>query len=167
GSDHGLTLERRPEYAGRRPGNVARVEYARSPVSDALEPYARDDLDMVAVRYTPRLADLLPGEATDAHIGPAAWSGYLAFDHRSEPTSNVDLRRALAHAVDRHRLASALPVNMLLATGGIVPPALQGHTPDIALRFDPDLAREPLARSGFSGALAVAGLDDHASMFDP
>jgi ABC-type oligopeptide transport system substrate-binding subunit/class 3 adenylate cyclase len=166
-SDDGLILERRPEYAGRRPGNVARVEYVRSPVSRALDPYERDDLDMVAVRYTPRLADLLPGEATDAHIGPAAWSGYLAFDHIAEPTSDVDLRRALAHAVDRGRLGAALPVNMLLATGGIVPPALQGHTPDIALRFDPDLAREHLARSGFSGSLAVAGLDDHASMFEP
>ena len=80
--------------------------------------------------------------------GPAAWSGYLAFDHAHPDTSNVDLRRALAHAVDRERLAAALPVNMVVATGGVVPPALQGHTPDIALRFDPDLARWHLERAG-------------------
>jgi ABC-type oligopeptide transport system substrate-binding subunit len=33
---------------------------------------------------------------------------------------------------------------MVPANGWIVPPALQGHTPDIALRFDPDLARSLL-----------------------
>ena len=162
-----LTLERRPDHAAPRPGNVARVEYVRDRVSHALEPYAHDELDMVAVRYTPRIADLMPEELPDAHLGPAAWSGYLAFDHTGEPTSGLDLRKALAHAVDRGALGRALPVNMVLATGGIVPPALQGHTPDIALRFEPDLAREHLARSGFTGALTVAGLEDHASLFEP
>ncbi len=48
-----------------------------------------------------------------------------------------------------------------------MPPALQGHTPDIALRFDPDLAREHLAASGYTGTLAVASLDDNASLLAP
>jgi ABC-type transport system substrate-binding protein len=138
-------------------------------VTHALDSYEVDDLDMIAVRYTPRLADLVPGEAPDAHVGAAAWSGYFAFEHASEPTSNLDLRRALAHAVDREALAAVLPVNMVLATGGIVPPALQGHTPDIALRFDPEKAREYLARSGFDSAgepLAVAGLDHDRRLMD-
>jgi ABC-type oligopeptide transport system substrate-binding subunit len=39
-----------------------------------------------------------------------------------------------------------------------VPPALQGHTPDIALRFDPGLARECLERSGFEGDIELTGL---------
>ena len=38
-----------------------------------------------------------------------------------------------------------------------MPPALQGHTPDIALRYDPELAREQLERSGFAGRLELAG----------
>jgi hypothetical protein len=45
-----------------------------------------------------------------------------------------------------------------------VAPALQGHTPDIALGFDPELARECLDRSGYEGELELAGLaplDDH------
>lgn len=46
----------------------------------------------------------------------------------------------------------------MVATGGVVPPALQGHTPDIALRYDPDLAREYLARSGFNGEIELAGM---------
>jgi ABC-type oligopeptide transport system substrate-binding subunit len=60
-----------------------------------------------------------------------------------------------------------MPLNMVVAGGGIVPPALQGHTPDIALRFDPDLAREHLERSGFSGAFDVGCLDDDLPVIQP
>ena len=39
------------------------------------------DFDLVTVRYTPRMADLVPSDATGAKFGAAAWSSYLAFDH--------------------------------------------------------------------------------------
>jgi ABC-type oligopeptide transport system substrate-binding subunit/class 3 adenylate cyclase len=164
--DH-LVLERRPVGSAPRTGNVSRVEVLRSPMSDTREPYARDDLDMIAARYTPRLADLLVREVPDATMGQAAWSGYLAFDHTSPLGRDLDLRRALAHAVDRETLARSLPLNLVLATGGIVPPALQGHTPDIALRFDPEAARAALARSGWDRAVALACLDDDRTMIEP
>jgi ABC-type transport system substrate-binding protein len=147
-SDRALVLERRPEYPRSRPGNVARVELTQVAVPDAIDPYARDELDMIAVRYTPRLADLVPHVASDASPGPAAWSAYIAFDHSHPALSNVDLRRALAHAVDRDALEREVPDNLVVARGGIVPPALQGHTPDIVPAFDPDAARASLERSG-------------------
>ena len=103
-TDDLLVLERRPEYEGPRPGNAARLEFVRSDVADAIEPYARDELDLVTVRYTPRLADLVPDVAADATPGAAAWSSYIAFDHADPVLSNVELRRALAHAVDREAL---------------------------------------------------------------
>ncbi|MGZ5287987.1 MAG: ABC transporter substrate-binding protein [Actinomycetota bacterium] len=162
-----LVLERRSEHRGMREGNVGRVEYSSCGIPDATERYARDELDLVTVRYTPRIADLVAGPHPDAIIGPAAWSGYLAFDHRDPVTSNLDLRLALARALDRELLAEVLPANMVLATGGVVPPALQGHTPEIALRFDPDLAREHLAASGVTRPLAVASLDEDASLLEP
>src|SRR5206468_11508525 len=109
GAEDEMALARQDGYTGVRPGNVARVEYVSMLPGQAIEPYGRDEIDMVAVRYTPRLADLMPAEAPDAKLGPAAWSGYLAFDHRSEPTSNLDLRRALAHAINRQALAAARP----------------------------------------------------------
>jgi ABC-type oligopeptide transport system substrate-binding subunit len=164
--DH-LTIERRPEYRGMRDGNVGRVEYVRAGIGDAAATYARDELDVVTVRYTPRIADLVFDRHPDAIVGPAAWSGYLAFDHRDARTSNLDLRIALARSIDREALAGALPTNLVLATGGVVPPALQGHTPDIALRFDPDLAREHLTASGVAGPLAVASLDEDAVLLEP
>ena len=165
--DDSLVLDRRPDYRGIRSGNVARVLYSRLSVGEAAQRYARDELDLVTVRYTPRMADLVTESADDAVVGPAAWSGYLAFDHRHPHVSNLDLRFALALAIDREKLGEAIPTNFVVASGGVVPPALQGHTPDIALGFDPDLAREHLAASGFQGSIAIASLDENAPLLEP
>jgi oligopeptide transport system substrate-binding protein len=156
-TDDLLVLERRPEYEGPRPGNASRLEFVRSDVADAIEPYARDELDLVTVRYTPRLADLVPDVAADATPGAAAWSSYIAFDHSDPVLSNVELRRALAHAVDREALDAEVAENFVVARGGIVPPALQGHTPDIVPAFDPDEARACLERSGVGDARLQIG----------
>jgi ABC-type oligopeptide transport system substrate-binding subunit/class 3 adenylate cyclase len=166
--DERLVLTRRTDpFVRPRPGNVARVEIERSRIDEGAAAFEAGRLDMVSARYTPRLADLVPGSIPGGHAGPATWSGYLAFDHANPAVHDVDLRRALAHALDRDALAEAVPVNMVLATGGIVPPALQGHTPAIALRFDPDRARALLAGTGFGGALAVAALEDDLPLLEP
>jgi ABC-type oligopeptide transport system substrate-binding subunit/class 3 adenylate cyclase len=158
-TDGSLQLRRRAEYDGPRSGNVADVELYRTAIADALPGYARGETDLILVRYTPRLADLMPGEVrSDVKLGAAAWSAYIRFDHTHPATSNRELRLALAHAIDRDALAAVCPANLVVATGGVVPPALQGHTPDIALRFDPELARDYLERSGFDGELELAGM---------
>jgi ABC-type transport system substrate-binding protein/class 3 adenylate cyclase len=145
-TDDVLTLERRAD--ARRPGDIDRVELVRMEAPDAMEPFARGEFDLVTVRYTPRVADLIPEAVAGASAGPASWSSYIAFDHADDLLSNLELRRALAHAIDRETLDREVPSNLVVARGGIVPPALQGHTPDIVPAFDPDLAREHLRRSG-------------------
>ena len=155
-----VTLVRVEGYAGVRPGNAGRVEFVRRSVRDALDVYKHDELDMVTVRYTPRIADQVPQGSVDARLGPAAWTGYIAFAHTDPDIANVDVRRALAHAIDREALEACIPRNLVVANGGLVPPALQGHTPDIAPRFDPDLARQFLARAAPIGKLTIAALDE-------
>jgi ABC-type oligopeptide transport system substrate-binding subunit len=166
-TDDELVLRRREDYRRPRSGNVGRVEFKRSSIEEALPGYERDELDQIMVRYTPRLADLMPGAVhPDAHLGPAAWSGYLRFDHADPVTSNLDLRRALAHAIDREALASVCPANLVVATGGVVPPALLGHTPDIALPYDPQRARDLMRNSHFEGELEVAGMEGWSEIVD-
>ena len=100
----------------------------------------------------------MPGAVReDAVLGSPAWSAYIRFDHTHPVAGNVELRRALAHAIDRDALAAACPANLVVASGGVVPPALQGHTPDIALRYDPDLARECLADPATTGRSSSRG----------
>ncbi|MDX6510651.1 MAG: hypothetical protein QOE36_155 [Gaiellaceae bacterium] len=159
-----IVLERQDRYGGARSGNVRVVELQRSSVADSLEPYRRDEVDVVTVRYTPQIADLMPAALEDAMLGPAGWSFYLAFDHAHPALGNADFRRALAYAIDRRALAGMLPANLVVAHGGVVPPALQGHTPDIALPYDPDRAREHLARSGVTEAPTLAGYEEWTAL---
>jgi ABC-type transport system substrate-binding protein len=159
-------LERRE--GGSRPGNVARVEVLRATVPEAVGPYAADQIDIATVRYTPRLADLVPDGLPDLRVGSPTWSGYLAFDHLHPLVKAVEVRQALAHAVDRDAVAAIAPVNLVVATGGIVPPALQGHTPDITLRFDPDRARALYAKAGApTEGWSLAFLDEDLAFLEP
>lgn len=162
-SENHLILGRRDGYPGERPGTVARIDFVRSPVAEAAAPYERDELDMIEIRYTPRLADLITTASGDAKLGPPTWTAYLAFDHDHPVAGDLEFRRALAYAIDRDALRQACPGNLVVATGGLVPPALQGHTPDIAPRFDPDGAREHLARSAATREISLAALEE----FDP
>ena len=120
--DEGYRLPRR--------GNVARIECIRADVDEAYPAFARGDLDMARVVYTPHTADHVhSGVAGDE---PLTWLAYLGFDHSHPQLGNVELRCALALAIDRTALEEAAPWNLVAATGGIVPPALYGHSPDIA-----------------------------------
>lgn len=149
-----LVLERRPD--AERPGNVARVEIQRTEADEAVRRYRRDEVDVAVIVPTSRMRELEETAAPDRQMGPPALTLYLAFDHTHPLAGNRDLRRALALGLDRDALQAALPADLLSATGGVVPPALQGHTPDIAPRFDPDRAREHLRRSGARERLVLA-----------
>jgi MarR-like DNA-binding transcriptional regulator SgrR of sgrS sRNA len=107
-NENELVLRRRDDYVGVRSGNIAEVEFFRTAIADALPGYERDESDMILVRYTPRLADLMPGAVrADAVLGPAAWSAYIRFDHTHPVTANLDLRRSIETLLLRLRLRTS------------------------------------------------------------
>ena len=142
-----LVLKRRAVNHGHL-GNVETVEIHRAHIDAALAEFARRDADLIPLVYSPRVADHLPPDAPVAVPGPATWTAYVAFRHDDPVTGLQDVRRALALTVNRERLSQVLPTHLPVSTGGIVPPALQGHTADIALPFDPAAARAALEASG-------------------
>ena len=148
-----LVLVRHEGYRGLRRGNVAKVECTRSAVDDAYPAFSRGELDLARVVYTPHTADHVHSQVGGDE--PLTWLAYIGFDHTHAQLRDVELRRALALAIDRTALAEAAPANLAAATGGIVPPALYGHSPDIAPRLDLDRAREHLDRSG-AGEVTLA-----------
>ncbi|HEY3050134.1 MAG TPA: ABC transporter substrate-binding protein [Gaiellaceae bacterium] len=153
-----LVLGRNEEYSGISTGNVARVEFSAATADDALAPLERGELDLARVMYTPRTSDHV--RSVEGGSGPLTWTAYLGFKHSHPIAGNRDLRLALASAIDRTALEPLMPANLELATGGVVPPALQGHTPDMVLPFSPDDARKHLRVSGVDPAgLEIAAQD--------
>ena len=76
---------------------------------------------------------------------------YLAFRSDIPPFSDVKVRKAFIHAIDRVKLAEhAFHGLRKPALGGFIPPGLPGHSPTIGLPYEPDLSHRLLAQAGYS-----------------
>jgi ABC-type oligopeptide transport system substrate-binding subunit/class 3 adenylate cyclase len=150
-----VILARREGSTGRR-GNVGRVELTRTSVDELRAAYPGADVDLVWGLGVVGESEEIPGGADDLKLEPAAGLDYLVIDHRNPALAQRELRLALAHAIDRSELEASLPPGSITATGGMVPPLLQGHTPDIAPPFDPELARRLVESCSVTGEIQMA-----------
>ncbi len=81
---------------------------------------------------------------------PQLGTTFVSFDTRSQPFNDPRVRRALALATDRDALISQVFHGLISpAAGGLLPPGMPGHVPDIALPYDPDHARLLLTEADF------------------
>jgi ABC-type oligopeptide transport system substrate-binding subunit len=150
-------LVRSPGYHGRVSGNLERVE-ATLHVSDdwqtGLEMYEADQLDVVHLLDAPVLARqraraALPDEYV---LVPDGAVFYIGFNVTRAPFDDARVRRAFAHALDRHALARDVQGDTAAAaTGGFVPQGMPGHTPGIGLPYNPQRSRQLLAEAGYPG----------------
>ena len=155
-----VVVERDARYARRRGGNVARVEWILSENPDQLaEDATKGEIDALWGHAR------LTGTAEEAGLvllpTPRVQTGFIAFAGSGAFASDQQLRRALALATDREALASALAVYEDVATGGLVPPGILGHTPNITPGYNPAEARRALETSTHSGPLTLAAANEH------
>jgi ABC-type oligopeptide transport system substrate-binding subunit len=149
-----MVLLRDPGYSGRRSGNLERVELLELDLhsSHALEMYQADALDVLDIQYL-SVADL--ERARQRHAAeyvrlPWLATQYVVFDLHQPPMDDERVRRAFVLATDRHQLANVARKGLESpATGGLVPPGMPGHSPGIALPYDPAAGQELLAQAGF------------------
>jgi oligopeptide transport system substrate-binding protein len=150
-----LVLVRNPQYHSWFTGNLRQVELSLFRSGDwagELENYEADRLDVA------RVDDAPPEEmhrARQAHAGeyvlvPTGTTFYLVFDVTRPPFDDRRVRQAFVLALDREALVEeTLGGTYLPATGGFLPPSMPGHTPGIALEYDPARARQLLAEAGY------------------
>lgn len=150
--DPRLVLRRNDDFRGRRPH-----------VDEIVFHTPRDyNVDMAAEA-------LFAGRITMADM-PGSWKGRFESDarfrivHRPElsfsfigfladqpPLQDVRVRRAIAHAIDRDRIAKVDPVGRIVAVG-ILPPGMFGYSPEAkVLAYDPERARRLLEAAGYPG----------------
>ncbi len=155
-----IVLERNPTYFGEFSGNLDRIEtWYTADSGEQLQQYAQDRIDMCVVPQR----DILPNFAefvSQKEQSPVSGLGgeFLLLLPRP-PLDDVRVRCALIHALDRERVSqvwhgAALPA----ARGGIVPPGIAGHSPEIGLTFDLDLAQMLLAEAGYPNGQSLPPL---------
>lgn len=164
--DHeGLTLDRHDGYA--EPGRVwlDSVRWLLEvPLSTQRFRFERGDLDLLhdlsvadgaAFRRDPRWRGL--GEWTV----PRMTKG-LFMNSRMAPFDRLEVRRAVAAAIDRDSLAR-LRGGCVVPADRVIPPGVLGHDPDFpGQRFDPALALDSMRRAGlpFDPATGLGGWPD-------
>jgi ABC-type transport system substrate-binding protein/class 3 adenylate cyclase len=87
-------------------------------------------------------------------------TNFLGFRTDRPPLSNVLVRRAFAHALDRSRLGPSFgSITRLVTRGGALPPAMPGHSPKAGIEYDPGQARRLLEEAGFPDGRGLPELE--------
>jgi ABC-type transport system substrate-binding protein/transcriptional regulator with XRE-family HTH domain len=154
-----MVLHRNPHDRGGSAGNVERVELdLGTPGEQHAERYRRGQLDVLTDWFTPlpTIEHLLTEFPQDASLRPAFTTFAYAVAAWRPPLDDVEIRRAMAMAVDRSAVAAVHSRPLAFPSpGGVVPPGLPAHDVAASLPFDPAAARDLVARAG--GAALTIG----------
>lgn len=92
-------------------------------------------------------------------VDPYLGTYYILLNTRVEPLGDARVRRALALAIDRERLVTALLDGGQQAAGGFVPDGMPDYEAEIERETDPAAARALLAEAGFGGGSGFPQLE--------
>ena len=147
----GLVLERFDDYH-LDPAGVETVQVRFA--GGGLEQFENDEIDIAFVgindveRVRDPASDLNPLYVTRNELS----TFYIAFNTQAPPFDDPQVRRALAHAIDKRTIVETVHQGLNQVATGIVPPGIAAHDPDyFGLLFDPELASEMLAESRYFG----------------
>jgi ABC-type oligopeptide transport system substrate-binding subunit/class 3 adenylate cyclase len=143
------TLTRNPDYFAEFPGNLEQIEWSIGlDVASGLEALSAGRLDLL-IAVQPKS---IPGAFPPECIQPCPEFSTMALMLRPTrpPLNRLPVRQALALALDHARFAEAtVGPGFTPATGGLIPPGMAGHSPNLSMAYDPRLARRLLAEAGF------------------
>ncbi|MFH0808982.1 MAG: peptide ABC transporter substrate-binding protein, partial [Pseudomonadota bacterium] len=144
-----VTLTRNPGYFAEFPGSLEEIEwFSELDLESGVTALAAGQLDILAAVQPTLVPTTFPSE--NMRSCPEFSTLALALRPTRPPLDNPQVRRALALALDQTEFADKfVGRGNPPATGGYIPRGMAGHSPNLSLPHDPDLARHLLAEAGY------------------
>lgn len=167
-----VRLERNPGYFGDFPGNLDGVEKHLFEVGDKemLRQFLNNELDLCTHVSPEDLSVPVSDELWHHRFGLETVG--IVTNPGLPPLNDRRVRQAIAHGLDfKSILDSFKIIGGARRSGGVVPPGMIGHSPELGLPYNLPLARQFLAEAGFPGGkgfpvlklgipLKYAGIDE-------
>jgi peptide/nickel transport system substrate-binding protein len=145
-----LVMERNPDYWGDFEGNIGQLIF--QPVSDnaarlqALQSGEISGYDLVEPVDFPTIEG---DDSLQLLRRPAFNVAYLGFNQANEALANLNVRQAIAHAINREEIVEAFYSGTGVVATQFMPPEVFGYSEDVpTYDYDPDRARQLLEESG-------------------
>jgi oligopeptide transport system substrate-binding protein len=156
-----IVLTKNPTYWNANQVKIDRIEFKIVPeLADQLAQYEKGDLQVAEfpAAETPRIqAD--PDFAKELQVLVRPGTSYIGLNTQVTPTLDVNVRRAIASAIDRKTLiAEVLKQPWHVPAQVLIPPDIpgyQGDDPSVGFPYDPEAARKYLAEAGYGAAKPV------------
>ena len=147
--DERIVLERNPDYWGKK-ALLERVIF-RSIIDNSarLLELQAGSIDLMEFLHP----DDIPTVKNDPHLQlflrPSMNVGYLWWNVEKEPFGKLEVRRAIAHAINKRAIVEKLFGGIGIPATNMLPPSLWGYN-DVVLdyAYDPPKAREYLTKAG-------------------
>lgn len=148
--DQAIVLERNDLYYGQKP-ILQRVRFHLGG-GLPLTMYENGELDVAEVGTSniDRVTDPSNPLNQELRVTPMLSTAYLGLNTRVEPFNDVNVRRAMVHALDRDKIASVLFRGTVTKAEGILPPGMPGYDKELkGPGYDLERARQIIKESTY------------------
>ncbi len=123
-------------------------------VEGRLSMYQANELDVMEITlFPPAEMNRLRRQYSAEYFSATSQTiKFLVFNTSREPFNDRRVRRAFMMGLDKETITRAVFGGAAIpAMGGLIPPGIPGHSPEIGLQYDPDGAQELIAQAGYPG----------------
>jgi len=150
-----VDLARYDGYWGDAPG-VEAVRFLAVPENTTRMALVESGEAHVAVRVPPQdIARLNAAANVTVENVSSVRTIYMYFNHTLEPFTDVRVRQAFNHAVNKEEIAEFVLGGAVRPSDAAIAPGIFGYTPVGTYAYDPERARELLADAGFEDGLST------------
>lgn len=159
-----LTMVRNPNYNGHRPYDLDKgpINFETMQVRFTVDQAARvsalltGEVDIAYLSSAPQLERLADNPDFTVLDSPTRGLVFAGFNTGKAPFDNVELRRAVAQAIDKQLVLDIAAEGLGVVVDAPIPPSIFGYDPEIeaevraALPYNPEVSRAAVEAAGYT-----------------